>query len=841
MSSAEGEFLDPLSKKWKISTQLGRGACGTVHALVKQSKQSTTTSTTTSSTSSKYGSVSSIQYAVKLAIQPPPATNKKKKKTVVEKNADLLNHEHMLYRNVLNDLRGSMVPNVPMAGDKGAPIGFGTIDGYRFLVMERMQAGFSSIVPLLVAETANSSTSSSIHIGPIATRLIRLMEAVHETQHVFIDVKPENFMLATTSATATKSQSRSKTTKKTTSPSPSLALALAERIRMIDLGLMESSKDVMKNKHRMNQFPNGQVVGTPVYASLNVLNGHTVSRRDDLEACIYVLIEFILALQHVDACNGKKTMEDLALLPWTKAKSDEEIKVMKERAMDDKGEIWSMIANNGNEALKGGIKSIFDLVRGLEFKEKPDYDALCGLVAELKVKVKVNAGAKATKKASAKAASSKRKVRASATFTKLEESSTPVALDTKTGSTAKRTARSTASKPSPDSPEYDEDVPPTPVININSRASRAAARAAVKEESPAPVKKREVIAARAGAKEESSSSTKKREVIAARAAAREESSSPVKNLIAAKEEESSSVKNLMAAARAAVREEESSSVKNLIAAAKAAAKEESSSSVKNLIDAARAAVKEEESSSVKNLIAAARAAAKEESPSPVKKREIIAAKEESSSSVKKREVSGARAAAKKESSSSVNKRQVIATDSDDDVEMASAAEQNDDENSLQSVQGGNEGSDGMEMDWEMVTDENTASASNANRDGAEEVCVPSLRLECVDGPHKGESFELTGTLILGSDPSKKSSRGSAKSSTFAVSKDSNASAAHAKLVLNRSGSKKSGVMMVKVSDLKSEKGTLINNKVLPNGSSRQAFVKDRIQVGDSIFRVVKSD
>jgi len=693
----------------------------------------------------------------------------------------------MLYRNVLNDLRGSMVPNVPMAGDKGAPIGFGTIDGYRFLVMERMQAGFSSIVPLLVAETANSSTSSSIHIGPIATRLIRLMEAVHETQHVFIDVKPENFMLATTSATATKSQSRSKTTKKTTSPSPSLALALAERIRMIDLGLMESSKDVMKNKHRMNQFPNGQVVGTPVYASLNVLNGHTVSRRDDLEACIYVLIEFILALQHVDACNGKKTMEDLALLPWTKAKSDEEIKVMKERAMDDKGEIWSMIANNGNEALKGGIKSIFDLVRGLEFKEKPDYDALCGLVAELKVKVKVNAGAKATKKASAKAASSKRKVRASATSTKLEESSTPVALDTKTGSTAKRTARSTASKPSPDSPEYDEDVPPTPVININSRASRAAARAAVKEESPAPVKKREVIAARAGAKEESSSSTKKREVIAARAAAREESSSPVKNLIAAKEEESSSVKNLMAAARAAVREEESSSVKNLIAAAKAAAKEESSSSVK------------------------------------------------------KREVSGARAAAKKESSSSVKKRQVIATDSDDDVEMASAAEQNDDENSLQSVQGGNEGSDGMEMDWEMVTDENTASASNANRDGAEEVCVPSLRLECVDGPHKGESFELTGTLVLGSDPSKKSSRGSAKSSTFAVSKDSNASAAHAKLVLNRSGSKKSGVMMVKVSDLKSEKGTLINNKVLPNGSSRQAFVKDRIQVGDSIFRVVKSD
>lgn len=303
MSSAEGEFLDPLSKKWQISTELGSGACGTVHALIKQSKSGSSPS-------------SCIQYAVKLAIQPPPSTNKKKKKTLIEKNADLLNHEHILYRNVLNDLRGTMIPNVPMAGDKGAPSGFGTIDGYRFLVMERMQGGFSSIVPLLVAENSStsSSKSSSIAIGPIATRLIRLMEAIHETQHVFVDVKPENFMIAIAT--------ESKPTKKKSSPT--LALSLAERIRMIDLGLMESSKDVMKNKHRMDQFPNGQVVGTPVYASLNVLNGHTVSRRDDLEACIYVLIEFVLALQHQhDSDNDKKTMEELALLPWTKAKSDE--------------------------------------------------------------------------------------------------------------------------------------------------------------------------------------------------------------------------------------------------------------------------------------------------------------------------------------------------------------------------------------------------------------------------------------------------------------------------------------------------------------------------------------
>ena len=167
--------------------------------------------------------------------------------------------------------------------------------------------------------------------------------------------------------------------------------------------------------------------------------------------------------------------------------------------------------------------------------------------------------------------------------------------------------------------------------------------------------------------------------------------------------------------------------------------------------------------------------------------------------------------------------------------MISVHEQNGD-NSANSLESGQDRSD--EMDWEMVTDENVATASNVVKT---EKTIPSLRLERIDGPHKGESFELTDSLILGSNPSKKGSRGSSKSSIFAVSKDSNASDAHAKLVLNRSGSKKSGLLIVvKVFDFKSKNGTLMNNKVLPKGSSRQAFVKDKIQVGASIFRVSKS-
>jgi hypothetical protein len=115
-------------------------------------------------------------------------------------------------------------------------------------------------------------------------------------------------------------------------------------------------------------------------------------------------------------------------------------------------------------------------------------------------------------------------------------------------------------------------------------------------------------------------------------------------------------------------------------------------------------------------------------------------------------------------------------------------------------------------------------------------------LECIDGPHAGESFILQDTLVLGSHPSqKRGGQNSYKESkVVSIEKDASVSANHAKLVLNQTGNKKNCVLMVKVYDLKSESGTFINNKVLPKGSFRQAFVKDQIKVGNSIFRISKT-
>ena len=110
--------------------------------------------------------------------------------------------------------------------------------------------------------------------------------------------------------------------------------------------------------------------------------------------------------------------------------------------------------------------------------------------------------------------------------------------------------------------------------------------------------------------------------------------------------------------------------------------------------------------------------------------------------------------------------------------------------------------------------------------------IPSLGLACIGGPHSGETFLLTDTLFVGNKAIQKVTR-----NDISLWRDPLVSTTHAKLVLKKSGSKKTPVLMVKVYALKSE--TQVNCKMLPNGSYRQAFAKDRIQVGKSVFLITK--
>lgn len=332
MSSATGLEIGRRSPEWRIGKVIGEGACGAVHILEPSIRGSGSTN----------GS-----YAIKVAPIPGDSISAKKKKEL-KHNSDLLYYENLIYTSHLTSLRGEYIPDLPPT--KGPP-SMGIVGGFRYLVMERMEAPFWDIVPRLL----DMSKSSTISIGPVAKHLIKICQAVHEKHLIIVDVKPENFML-TGNATGK---------------------SLEKKIRMIDLGLMQSYGSTAG--HRQNE--QGGMVGTPLYASLNVHKGATVSRRDDLEAIGYVISELILRLKTTS--HGAKLD---SLLPWSSGKSDEEIRIVKEECMTkSNSKFFSALGTEGNKQAENTMREYFSIVRSMTYKQSPDYEFLLDLLDGLKV------------------------------------------------------------------------------------------------------------------------------------------------------------------------------------------------------------------------------------------------------------------------------------------------------------------------------------------------------------------------------------------------------------------------------------------------------------------------
>ena len=140
-------------------------------------------------------------------------------------------------------------------------------------------------------------------------------------------------------------------------------------------------------------------MGTPTYASINVMSGHTPSRRDDLEALGYVICELILSL-----ASGAKGGKD-NLLPWSGAKSDDELLMMKKLDMDatkrSKSNLFGLLKACGSDVV---MENYFNSVMALKYTATPDYDSLCCYLKKLVVTVQSNRGKSNAKKPAAKSA-----------------------------------------------------------------------------------------------------------------------------------------------------------------------------------------------------------------------------------------------------------------------------------------------------------------------------------------------------------------------------------------------------------------------------------------------------
>lgn len=342
--SARGVEIQKGSKlTWKIGQKLGSGACASVHSLETIDGKPT-------------------EYAVKVV--PVPTKKTKKQNSEPEVNARLIYFEHLVYSNMIPDIRGIYVPKIPISAKD--PPSHGEAGGYKFMTIERMDCEISQIVPILL-----KTKGTTINFGPIAVKLLECIQAIQDRKQIVVDVKAENFMLTCDKGTGSTDVDK-----------------LASRIRLLDLALLVSWKSI--ESHRENEGTSG-LAGTPLYASINVHQGQTPSRRDDLESIGYVISELVMKLVAGDA-----SVE----LPWSNGKSDEDIGKMKEENMNDPNSAF--FNQLGGKAVVKVISDYMNEVRGYSFKKTPDYESLKSILSKLKIpKPTTKAPARASTKARA--------------------------------------------------------------------------------------------------------------------------------------------------------------------------------------------------------------------------------------------------------------------------------------------------------------------------------------------------------------------------------------------------------------------------------------------------------
>ncbi|KAF0689045.1 Aste57867_19460 [Aphanomyces stellatus] len=238
---AKGTIL----KQWVLGEKLGSGACSDVYVV-----------------SSTSGHGSSETFAMKISAVPPVAAgNKRKKKTHADRSADALYAEHLLYVNTLQGHPG--IPSLPPSG------AYGEDKGYRFLVLQRLGRTLEQVK----ASCGGSLPEKSV--ARLGLEILGILRHLHSRKLLFVDVKPENFMMERNQET---------------------------QVYCVDFGIAERYL-LVTGAHK--PYKVGGVVGTPSFLSLNCHNGSTPSRRDDIEALLYVCLYLI---------RGD--------LPWQSAQSD---------------------------------------------------------------------------------------------------------------------------------------------------------------------------------------------------------------------------------------------------------------------------------------------------------------------------------------------------------------------------------------------------------------------------------------------------------------------------------------------------------------------------------------
>jgi serine/threonine protein kinase len=214
-----------IQKKWKLGDIVGEGACGKVYEV--------------------FPMIGSPNCNFSLVAKVIPLPSGKGKAAKEQKRlCDTLYYEYTLMHSQLSSF--PYRPNIP-----DVKTFHGTDDdiNIRYMVMERLDRD-------LVGFSCRKPSPTTSEIADIGLQLLDGLEWLHNKGLLFVDVKPENFMLK------------------------------GNQLFFVDYGLVKSWRNASGAKAM-------EVVaamdGTPTFASLNVHNNCSPMRRDDIEAMVRVL------------------------------------------------------------------------------------------------------------------------------------------------------------------------------------------------------------------------------------------------------------------------------------------------------------------------------------------------------------------------------------------------------------------------------------------------------------------------------------------------------------------------------------------------------------------------
>jgi serine/threonine protein kinase len=168
----------------------------------------------------------------------------------------------------------------------------------------------------------------------IGLQMFDRVKALHDNSYIHRDLKPDNFLIGMNEK--------------------------KHVIYLIDLGLAKRFKSIARV--HINIISGKKLVGTARYASINSHLGNELSRRDDLESLLYILIYFVKGI-----------------LPWQGI------------VCTDRDEKYRLIGNSKIKTsiedlclgLPDGFKLYLQYVRALAFKEKPNYHHLRSLIVNM--------------------------------------------------------------------------------------------------------------------------------------------------------------------------------------------------------------------------------------------------------------------------------------------------------------------------------------------------------------------------------------------------------------------------------------------------------------------------